>query len=168
MQSVYTTAKSAANNMMISHTTGNGAGVAINFECAPDETFPLYPERGLLVHSNHWLSPVALGKLKDTGIASTPDTLYRDIRVRDLLTPAIGGITTDDVKAALFDDFASPWSVCRPPRLNTTNNLSASVAMVVMQPGRGEMQVAPLPALNRVFTRYRLTPDREATREAAE
>ena len=104
MRTVYCTQKSAANNMIVSHREG----VAIDFECAPDETFPVHPERGLLVHANHFVSPVALGKLKDTGILNTPDSLYRDIRVRELLQPHIGAITLDTVKAALFDDFASP------------------------------------------------------------
>jgi isopenicillin-N N-acyltransferase-like protein len=152
MRTVYCTRKSAANNMIVSHRDG----VAIDFECAPDETFQVHPERGLLVHSNHFVSPVALAKLKDTGIANTPDTLYRNIRVRDLLEPKIGAITSDAVKAALFDEFAYPWSVCRPPRLTVTNNLSATVAMVLMEPASGLMEVAPLPALNRQFTSYRL------------
>jgi isopenicillin-N N-acyltransferase-like protein len=60
------------------------------------------------------------------------------------------------VKAALFDDYATPWSVCRPPRLNTASNLSATVAMIVMQPALGIMDVAMLPALDRRFTRYTL------------
>ena len=68
MRAVYVTPKSAANNMMVSHV----GGVAIDFECAPDETFQVHPERGLLVHANHFVSPVALAKLKDTGIANTP------------------------------------------------------------------------------------------------
>lgn len=152
MHAVYSTPKSASNNMMVSHRDG----VAIDFECAPDETFQVHPERGLLVHANHWQSPVALSKLKDTGIANTPDSLYRDIRVRDLLSPRIGAITTDSVKAALFDDFAAPWSVCRPPRPGVTNNLSATVAMIVMEPASGTMDVAMLPALNRSFQRFSL------------
>jgi isopenicillin-N N-acyltransferase-like protein len=93
------------------------------------------------------------------GILNTPDSLYRDIRVRELLEPHIGAITRDTVKAALFDDFETPWSVCRPPRLNTSSNLSASVAMVVMEPALGLMEVAMLPALNRDFTEYRLQMD---------
>jgi isopenicillin-N N-acyltransferase-like protein len=152
MRTVYCTKKSAANNMIVSHREG----VAIDFECAPDETFQVHPDRGLLVHANHFVSPVALGKLRDTGIANTPDSLYRDIRVRDLLQPHIGAITFDTVKAALFDDFAHPWSVCRPPRRNLNNNLSATVAMILMEPTSGLMEVAPLPALNRQFTSYRL------------
>ncbi len=163
MRTVYCTAKSASNNMIVSHADG----VAIDFECAPDETFQVHPHRGLLVHANHWQSPVALGKLRDTGIMNTPDSLYRDLRVRDLLTRHPGDITTDAVKQALFDDFATPWSVCRPPRRNTTNNLSASVAMIVMRPGLGEMEVAMLPALQREFTRYALTVEGRV-RQAAE
>lgn len=155
MRAVYCTEKSAANNMIVSHREG----VAIDFECAPDETFQVHPQNGLLVHANHFVSPVALGKLKDTGIANTPDSLYRDIRVRDLLQPHIGSITFDTVKNALFDEFAYPWSVCRPPRRNLSNNLSASVAMVLMEPASGLMQAAPLPALNREFTEYRLEID---------
>ncbi len=152
MHAVYTTAKSASNNMMVSHANG----VAIDFECAPDETFQVHAERGLIVHANHFQSPVALAKLKDTGILNTPDSLYRDIRVRDLLEPHLGAITRDTVKAALFDDFESPWSVCRPPRKNLGNNLSATVAMIVMEPMLGTLEVAMLPALDRTFTTYAL------------
>lgn len=155
MRAVYCTKKSAANNMIVSHREG----VAIDFECAPDETFQVHPQNGLLVHANHFVSPVALGKLKDTGIFNTPDSLYRDVRVRDLLQPHIGKITFDSVKNALFDEFAYPWSVCRPPRRNLSNNLSATVAMILMEPAGGLMQVAPLPALNREFTTYRLEID---------
>lgn len=139
--------------------------VAIDFECAPDETFQIHPENGLLVHANHFVSPVALAKLRDTGIAATPDSLYRDIRVRDLLRPALGRITRETVKAALADDFAAPWSVCRPPRRNLSGVLSATVAAVVMEPELGIMEVAMLPALNRQFTTFRL--DMPARRRAA-
>ena len=88
MQAVYTTRKSCANNMMISHC----AGVAIDFECAPDETFLVKPQDGLLVHANHFQSPVALSKLEERGIQNMPDSLYRDIRVDSLLRPQIGRI----------------------------------------------------------------------------
>jgi isopenicillin-N N-acyltransferase-like protein len=159
MRAVYATPKSAANNMMVSHT----GGVAIDFECAPDETFQVHPERGLIVHANHFVSPVALAKLKDTGIANTPCTLYRDLRVRALLEPSIGAITRETVKAALADDFASPWSVCRPPRPALNGTVTATVATIVMEPALGIMEVAPLPALGARFTTYELHARRPAT-----
>lgn len=152
MSAVYTTQKSAANNMIVAHANG----IAIDFECAPDETFQVHPQQGLLVHANHFQSPVALSKLVDRGVATTPDSLYRDLRVRSLIEPHLGKVTTDVVKTALFDDFETPWAVCRPPRMNTSNNLSATVAMLVMEPARGMMEVAMLPALNRSFETYRL------------
>lgn len=159
MRSVYVTRKSAANNMIISHAQG----VVIDFECAPDETFQVHPVDGLLVHANHWQSPVALAKLRDTGVASTPDSLYRDLRVRELLVPHIGQIDREAVKGALFDDFGTPWSVCRPPRTGRSSNLSATVAMIVMEPALGVMEVAMLPAISREFTTYTLESSFKAT-----
>ncbi|HEX2556288.1 MAG TPA: C45 family peptidase [Microvirga sp.] len=163
MRVIATTRKACATNMLVSHK----AGWAIDFECAPDEAFPLYPENGLIVHANHWVSQTALMKLRDTGTATAPDSLYRDWRVRRLLEEKASGITMADLKAALFDDFLSPYSVCRPPRPGLRGDITASVAMILMEPAAGIMEVAPLPALNRHFTRYSLT-DQPRMLEAAE
>ncbi|CDZ49561.1 C45 family autoproteolytic acyltransferase/hydolase [Neorhizobium galegae] len=152
MQAVYGTRKSASNNMMIGHAHG----VAIDFECAPDETFLVHPENGVLVHANHFQSQVALSKLLDKGVVNMPDSLYRDLRVRQLIEPHVGKVTVDTVKAALSDTFESPWSVCRPPRKSLSNNQSATVAMIVMVPGEGRMEVALLPALGAHFWNYSL------------
>ncbi len=149
---VASTPKSISNNMMLSTAEGFG----IDFECAPDEAFALYPEDGLLVHANHWIGPVPLAKLKETGIDSVPDSYYRDYRVRQHLKAKIGRITPDDVKEALFDDFATPYAVCRPPHDGPSHSISATVAMIVMQPALGRMEIAPMPALNREFTSYAL------------
>lgn len=150
---VAVTPKSGSNNMMI----GTAEGFAIDLECAPDEAFPLFPDKGMIVHANHWLSANALAKLKETGLAEVPDSLYRDHRVRSLLTDKHGDITMNDVKAALFDDFAAPYCVCRPPLEKDGGNLSATVAMILMDPSNGTMEIAPLPATNQTFTQYSLT-----------
>ncbi|MDR3510196.1 MAG: C45 family autoproteolytic acyltransferase/hydrolase [Caulobacteraceae bacterium] len=164
ISAVYVTAKSGSNNIVVSHASG----LVINFECAPDETFLIDPRDGLLVHANHWLSPIALTKFKDVGVASFPCSLYRDRRAREILEPKIGALTVDDVKGALFDDFGAPWSICRPARPSAINNLSATVAMIVMAPASGEMEVAMLPAQNRAFSNFRLEMDSAAlTRPAA-
>ncbi|WP_425450161.1 C45 family autoproteolytic acyltransferase/hydolase [Virgifigura deserti] len=152
IRAVATTPKSGSNNMMLSHVDG----FAIDLECAPDEAFALYPEQDLLVHANHWVSPVALAKLKEVGISSTPDSYYRDVRVREALAARHGKLGREDLKAALSDDFGTPYAVCRPPQPNARGNLSATVAMVIMQPSAGIMEIAPLPALNRSFTTYKL------------
>lgn len=163
LQVAYCTPKSAANNIIVSQAGGFG----LNLECAPDESFPIHAEAGLIVHANHWQSPVALSKLRDTGIASTPDSLYRDVRVRQHLAPLSGRITADNVKVALFDDYQTPHSVCRPPRPGSSGNLSATVAMIVMTPAEGRMEVAMLPALDRSFAIHSLGSDASATEAAS-
>jgi isopenicillin-N N-acyltransferase like protein len=152
---IATTPKSCSNNLML----GMAEGFGIDFECAPDEAFPIWPgDDQLIVHANHWVNPVARTKLRDTGCENSPDSYYRDWRVRQLLNAA-PKVDRNAVKAALFDAFGTPYSVCRPPRPGTRHTMTATVAMIVMQPASGEMDVAPMPALNQIFTRYSLQHD---------
>jgi isopenicillin-N N-acyltransferase-like protein len=163
LQIAYLTPKSGSNNMLISH---GPSGLAFDFECAPDETFMVEPQNGLLAHSNHWLSPVALSKLRECGMAEAPSTLYRVVRAREALAARAGEITYDDVVATMLDDFESPWSICYPPRASNPTNPSiyATVASLIMRPAAGEMNVAMLPALDRRFTRYSLETDFRTSR----
>ena len=62
----------------------------------------------------------------------------------------------------------TPPAVCRPPRLNTRGVMTATTAMILMRPGEGHLEACPMPALNRQFTTYTLTPDRIAQKQAAE
>jgi isopenicillin-N N-acyltransferase-like protein len=151
MRDVAATPKACSNNMIVSHRDG----WAIDFECAPDEAFHMLAEDGLLVHANHWIGPIARARVKETGVAESPDSLYRDWRVHQHLKDS-RAITPDDVKTALFDDFATPHSVCRPPRSGRGGDDYATVAMIVMDPAEGTMDIAPLPAMNTTFTRYGL------------
>lgn len=156
------TPKSGSNNMMVSTAEGE----VVNLECAPDETFAILARNGMIIHANHWQSPVALSKLRETGLASVPDSLYRDHRVELMLLAKQGNLMLADLKKALFDDFGSPYSVCRPPLEKVGGNLSATVAMIVMEPASGHMEIAPLPAFNHKFTTYRLAMDEKVTRAA--
>ncbi len=151
MGHVIATPKAVSNNMIVSHTQG----FAVSLECAPDEAFWLTPDDGLIVHANHWLSGAARAKLKDTGLGGDPDSLYRDFLVREALKgkPAI---SRADVVAALTGRFGHPYAVCRPPLPEHDGDLSATVALIVMDPDARHMDIAPLPALGPTFTRYAL------------
>nr|WP_047144570.1 C45 family peptidase [Aquamicrobium sp. LC103] len=144
-----------SNNLILSHRDG----VAIDFECAPAETFAVYPTDGMIVHANHWTSVAGLAKYKDTGILTTPDSLYRDHRVRERLLLKGGKISKADLVEALRDNFGDPWSVCRPPRPNPYGALTATVAMLVMDSTAGTMELTPLPALNTKSSTYALSGD---------
>ena len=166
VHTIFSTPKLGSNHMAVSHCEGEAFG----FECAPDETFWLAPERGLYVHANHWIADCrarqgqghrarrnALLDLSRQAGARTPRSPHRR-----------GKLTLEDFRSAFFDDWGSPWSVCRPPRPNNRGNLVATSAMILMRPGEGHLEACPMPALNRHFTTYTLTPDRTAQRAAAE
>jgi isopenicillin-N N-acyltransferase-like protein len=161
---IFATPKLGSNHMAVSHCGGEAFG----FECAPDETFWIAPERGVYVHANHWISDAGRARVKDTGLQETPCSIYRDKRVREHLTPKRGKLTLEDFRQAFFDDYGSPWSVCRPPRPNNRGNLVATSAMILMRPGEGHLEACPMPALNKRFTTYTLTPDAVAQKQAAE
>lgn len=148
---VATTPKSVSNNMAISRANG----FAIDFECAPDESFPVRPKDGLIVHANHWECEAALAKLRDTGLEHGADSLFRAWRVRTLLG-ATALLTVEALKTAFLDAMDTPHSVCQPPREWEPGEVGATVATLVMDPGAGTMDVAPMPALGARFTRYAL------------
>jgi isopenicillin-N N-acyltransferase-like protein len=154
--------RSCSNNMMLS----DAAGEAIDFECAPDEEFCLYPEDGLITHANHFVHPAAQAKLRDTYRASSPDSLYRDRRVRALLLPKRGALTLDDLRDALFDDYGTPYSVCRPPRAMPGGAVSMTAAMILMDAAAGVLQAIPAPHANSTVTEYRLRDKPAGLRKA--
>jgi isopenicillin-N N-acyltransferase-like protein len=152
----YSTPKSGSNNIIVSHAA---SGLVYDFECAPDETFMVEAQNGVLVHANHWLSPIALTKVKECGMADAPSTFYRDLRAREALAAKVGDITVDDVKEVMLDDFETPWSICYPPRPSSPSHpdsIYVTVATLIMRPVLGDMRVAMLPALDKRFTSYTL------------
>jgi len=157
---IYSTAKSASNNLALSHA---GTGIVHDLECAPDETFVVEPGDGVLVHSNHWLSPVALAKLRETGISGSPCSFWRDQRARRLLaaSPVIG---MEEVRAVLLDDAGSPLSICAPPRASSFTGISATVASILMRPALGEMEIAMMPSQGADYRRYDLSSGAAAAR----
>jgi len=149
---VATTPKSTSNNMILS----TAHGFAVDLECAPDETFTITPQDGLIVHANHWQSPVALAKLKEMGLHNMPDSIYRDFVVRRYLRACGAAVRMEDLKEAFSDTLGLPFSVCRPPISGASGNLSATVATVLFRPAAGLMEVTPLPAINKSSTVYAL------------
>lgn len=142
-----------SNNIMV--TTADGESVCL--ETTPNEVFWVWPESGLLVHSNHFLCPVARSKYKDIKVPASPDTLYRKRRVDSILSPRLGKVTMEDIITALFDDFGYPRSVCRPPVKDSfQNGESMTVAMIVMDVTDRTMFVCAEPHTNKKFTKYKL------------
>lgn len=128
--------RGASGNYLLAHRDG----VAIDFETTPDHVYPVYPERGLLTHANHFQSPAAHAH----GVAASfnGDSLYRDFRARQLLAPKIGAITVDHVKTVLCDEFGSPRAICRAPHEYPGQGPTMTIASLVFDLKNEVMHVA--------------------------
>ena len=149
---VFTKSRLCSNNLMLGHADGE----AVDLECAPDEVFWMTPEDGVLVHANHWISPIARVKLTDLGIRNNSDSIYRQRRVAASLQAKRGNIGIDDIKTALFDEFGKPDSVLRSPKPVSFESISATVATTIMDTAARKMWIARQPYVSRNFVEYTL------------
>lgn len=149
---VFAAPRAFANNLMISQSDGE----AVDLEATPDEVFWLQPEDGVLVHANHFISQGALAKVKDVGLTTNTDSLYRDRRVRQYLRQRAGNLTVDDFKAAFADRYGSPRAVCRSPVTGPGGKTSSTVATIVMDTTDRRMWIARRPYGPHHFTEYSL------------
>lgn len=139
------------------HLIADAGGEAIDCESAPEDVFFLQAAAdGILAHSNHFLAPAALTRLRDTGIERYPDTLYRDRRVRHPLQAASPNVTVEDVQDALRDHFGRPDSVCRHPAPRPDGTMITTVASLVMDVSAGRMWVADGPPCENEYVEYTL------------
>ena len=129
-------ARGASSNYVVAHS----GGMAIDFEMTPLQAFPVYPERGLLTHSNHFQSLVA--QTKGVSKFYTGDSLYRDFRARQLLEPKIGQITVDDIKSVLRDHFGLPRSICRHPHDYPGAEPTMTIASLIFDPVNDVVHIA--------------------------
>ena len=102
------TDRCCSTNFLLGHADGE----IIDIEATPDYCAYLYPDEGLVTHSNHLV--------RETRIASeferiAPHSLYRAKRCERLLRRNSGQIGLDTVHAALSDHFSAPASICRHP-----------------------------------------------------
>jgi isopenicillin-N N-acyltransferase like protein len=85
--------------------------VIVNVEAAPDAVRELYPERGAVVHTNHFVDPTLLG-VEEPLSERRPHSYTRYHRMRALLD-ARAPVSIGDLEASLRDHDDYPDSVCR-------------------------------------------------------
>jgi len=147
--------RSFATNLMIS----DSAGEAIDLETTPEEVFWEKPDGGLLVHANHFRTTAARARVVDTGLALSPDSIYRDSRVERRLRQSAGHVTRADFESAFSDTYGSPNAVLSSPEPDPDRDRepSSTVATIIMDTSLGTMWVAPAPYAGEItFTEYRL------------
>ena len=135
--------RSSSANYLIAHSSG----AALDVEAAPGDftrLYPLYPDHGLLLHTNHFLSP----RLHPVDLSSwaMPSSAVRLQRLRAFGSDTrLGGQhrTLDDFRVLLADHADYPHSVCSHPDPGEHPlEQGATIASVLMDLTAGRMWVA--------------------------
>ena len=88
---------------------------AIDLEVSPVDVGCVYPEDGILTHSNHFLALANRPDMNDILKRAYPDTLYRYHRARTLIAADRGHIDVGSFRRVFSDHFSFPESLCRHP-----------------------------------------------------
>ncbi len=103
--------RSFSGNYLVA--TAEEDGDAINIEATPETAYFLYPQNGLVVHSNHskGAGPGYVGAMRQ----GVENSIYRDRRLETLLRRKSGRIGPEIAMEAFQDHFGYPYSICRHP-----------------------------------------------------
>jgi isopenicillin-N N-acyltransferase like protein len=119
---------SSANYLLAS-----GDGMAVDVEAAPGDfsrLFLVFPEDGLLLHTNHFVASAFDGR--DVGLWVMPDSPFRLERLRSQLAGR-SGFRVEDFQAALADHADHPYGVCCHPDVRVDPyEQGATVASVII------------------------------------
>ena len=90
---------------------GRAGEGAVNVEAAPRGVLALWPEDGLLIHTNHFLDPEALGVIEPPN-EREEHSIHRLKRTQKLLCEK-PTLTLDDLRECLCDHEGHPYGICR-------------------------------------------------------
>jgi isopenicillin-N N-acyltransferase like protein len=131
--------RSSSANYLIAHASG----AAVDVEAAPGDftrLYPLFPDHGVLLHTNHFLSP-RLHPV-DVSLWAMPSSAVRLQRLR-AGTGQPGPLTLDGLRALLADHADHPHSICsHPDPADHPCEQGATIASVLMDPNAGCLWLA--------------------------
>ena len=122
--------RSSSANYLLAHRDG----MAVDMETAPGDfshIFLLFPEDGVLLHTNHYLSPAF--DRKDVGRWVMPDSPFRLERLKTAVGAERGSLSLDTFRRVLGDHANFPSGVCcHPDARMDEHDRGATVASVLM------------------------------------
>jgi isopenicillin-N N-acyltransferase-like protein len=132
--------RSSSANYMVAHRDG----IAVDVEGAPGDfsrLFLLFPERGVMTHTNHFLSPSFDGK--DVSLWVMPDSPFRLERMRSQVAAADGALSIETFRSALSDHANYPSGICcHPDARDAVPDQGATVASILMDLDERRMWLA--------------------------
>lgn len=152
IQAVTLAKRGSSGNYMI----GARGGEVVDIEATPESFDVLYPQDGIITHSNHFLSPLLAPV--DTHRAESTLTFIRHERARRLIARDRGQIDSASFIRVLRDHFSVPHAICRhedpaqPPGERTVSGAS-----IIMDLDDGEMLIAAGPPCEHEYRAHRVT-----------
>ena len=135
--------RSCSANFLVGQQTKLGTGKLVDIESAPGATGILYPENGILAHTNHFSNPEQLG-VKQVLDEERKSTLHRFARITQLLRQMRSGnakMSLTKAKEMLRDHDGKPESVCRHENQSfPVDERYRTVVSVVMDLYTGQLQ----------------------------
>lgn len=145
-----TSESGASGNFLVAHAEGE----AVDIEKTPTGVDYLYGPTGVLAHTNHFESRLAVD---DQGRKLLPDSILRYCRASKLLGRSVGELEVSTLQAILRDHVNRPSSICRHPdqrsheleRLQTNASIIMDLSDGTMlickgQPCEGQYQIERL------------------------
>ena len=117
--------RASSGNYLIGHVEGE----AIDIEAAPDHLNYIFPDCGIITHSNHF--KVANTNIKDLVPSLWPDTIMRDYRAGKILARSQGKIDIDFIQQVLRDHFDKPNSICSHPGDRPDEQEQTNLAFII-------------------------------------
>lgn len=155
LRPVVQTDRVCSANFMIGH----GDGEIIDIEATQKYCAYLYPENGIVTHSNHLLA--------ETRVASTMEriatsTLFRHRRVARSLQARAGLIDLDKIYATMSDQFSAPTGVCQHPDPNRPAQArNTTVSSIAIDLKNGILWATDGPPSHAPFQRFDLNDTRK-------
>jgi isopenicillin-N N-acyltransferase-like protein len=146
---------SAANFLVAQHGVG-----AVDIEALPSGIDVLLPDRDVLTHTNHLLSP-RFTAVRDLAVNVLPDSYPRLNRARQLLEARHGGLDCASAEDILRDHANEPDGICRHEDEvgDPEGKRLQSVFSIVMDLERRELSVTDGPPCSSAY--FRLDPSRD-------
>ena len=153
LAAVLGTRATVSGNILIAHRDGE----AIDLEVIPEDVDCLYPNSGIITHSNHFLGFTNRSDLKDNAKSSSPSTLFRANRAWQLLELDRGHIDIGSFQRVFKDHFSHPNSICRHADVRRAEpEQIATLASVIMDMTEQTFYIAKGPPCQNEY--YQLTP----------
>jgi isopenicillin-N N-acyltransferase like protein len=144
LSDAYAVAQRGVRSSSANYLVASVDGVAVDLEAAPGDfsrLFMLFPDDGVLLHTNHFVSAAFDGK--DVSLWIMPDSPFRLERLRTSVAARGAPLAVDDFRVFLADHANYPSGICCHPDARMDRfDQGATVASILMDLDARRMWVA--------------------------